>query len=48
MIAALSTTIDIKAMFTMAEVSFIKFEVVKFDETENFDLWQGRVKDLLA
>ena len=25
-----------------------KFEVARFDGTENFELWQTRVKDLLA
>ncbi|KAK4414013.1 hypothetical protein Salat_2814100 [Sesamum alatum] len=28
-------------------MSGVKFEVVKFDETGNFELWQMRVKDLL-
>ena len=32
----------------MAGVSSTKFEVVKFDGTRNFGLWQRRVKDLLA
>ncbi|KAK4394525.1 hypothetical protein Sango_1606800 [Sesamum angolense] len=29
-------------------MSGTKFEVVKFDGTKNFGLWQTRVKDLLA
>ena len=48
LIAALSTTTGIRARFTMAGVSSTKFEVVKFDGTGNFGLWQRRVKDLLA
>ena len=32
----------------MAGISSAKFEVVKFDETGNFGLWQRKVKDLLA
>ena len=48
LIAALSTTTGIRAKFTMAGISSAKFEVVKFDGIENFDLWQRRVKDLLA
>ena len=48
LIAALSTTTGIRARFTMVGVFFAKFEVVKFDGTGNFGLWQRRVKDLLA
>ena len=29
-------------------MSSVKFEVVKFDGTGNFGLWQTKVKDLLA
>ena len=32
----------------MSEISFAKFDMVKFDGSENFDLWQRRVKDLLV
>ena len=48
LIAALSTTTGIRARFTMTGVLSAKFEVVKFDRTGNFGLWQRRVKDLLA
>ena len=48
LIAALSIIIGIKTKFTMVGVSFVKFEVVKFDGTRNFDLWERRVKDLLT
>ena len=48
LIAALSTTTGIRARFTIVGVSSVKFEVVKFDGTENFGLWQRRVKDFLA
>ena len=39
LIATLSTTTGIRARFMMARVSSAKFEVVKFDGTENFSLW---------
>ena len=39
LIAALSTTTGIKAMFTIAGISSAKFEVVKFDGTRNLGLW---------
>ena len=32
----------------MSEISFAKFDVVKFDGSGNFGLWQRRVKDLLV
>ena len=38
LIAALSTTTGIRARFTMVGVSFVKFEVIKFDGTGNFGL----------
>jgi hypothetical protein len=40
------TTIGIRAKSTMAEVgtSSAKFNVMKFDGTGNFGLWQRRVK----
>ena len=48
LIDALNTTTGIRARFTMVGVSFAKFEVIKFDGTGNFGLWQRKVKDLLA
>ena len=32
----------------MSGISSAKFDVVKFDGSGNFDLWQRRVKDLLV
>ena len=32
----------------MSRISFAKFDVVKFDGSGNFGLWQRRVKDLLV
>ena len=48
LIAALSTTTGIRAMFTMVGVFSTKFEVVKFDGIGNFGIWKRRVKDLLV
>jgi hypothetical protein len=44
------TTIGIRAKSTMAEVgtSSAKFNVMKFDGTGNFGLWQRRVKVFLV
>ena len=32
----------------MSGILSAKFEIIKFDGTGNFGLWQGRVKDLLV
>jgi hypothetical protein len=36
------------SMMARVGTSSVKFDVMKFDETCNFRLWQRRVKDLLV
>ena len=43
-----ATTIGIRASATMSGILSAKFEIIKFDGTGNFGLWQRRVKDLLV